>query len=736
MLVSCIVGGCSTSSEHTSKNQTKEMSTSAAETSDQTQQKKSVEMGRYVEKTIALPEFKEKDEIVNLAVNKENQPVLYTFEGKGVTAVKYMLQPDGTWEKSTLDWTKQIKAKKPEAKQILCDGKGTEYLFFTEQKADYQISHLYREEHGVQKEIPMEHWDHFEPGQMPENIDMTGNGTFTAVVDGELCCYDTTTGRLIASQDIGDDYVYGDCGNTIVRTIHVKDSDTTELDCYDDASLDAEPEVFQYPAKEEYISELCRNSKGNYVVLGSQGMLESNPKTHEFDTILPGEKTSLYLPFMYVMDTASTKDDTFYAVCDSMDGKVLLQYQYDPAIPTDAEYHLSIYSLYENPVLKTAIVKFQQVHPEYEFTYDYSLGENDRYEEIDTKDYIRAFNTRLLAGDGPDLIDLSNLSAKDFVEKGALLDITDVVEGYLKEDRLFQNIIEPFAYEGKYYTVPLQFSLACIFGPKDVVDCNQLSELVQFAQEHPDLERPLLGEVNLQAIASGFVSLEAPSWLDKNKQLSENQLKEFVQNIKKIYELSEGHEREDDMEGQTHGNSVFGLGFREYCMVNAIENMNYLRMAVSINQRSDGVFDGFHDSFYPINQFGINKDTKNVEAAKLFYSFLLSDEFMTEVGRSNFPVNKSAFTNVKKITYEYNEENGINVRVSENETKFIPIVELTTEQKDQLEQLCLSVNRICETDETMEKIVFDGIQGYVTGAEDLESAMNQLVSKLKLYFSE
>lgn len=712
--------------------------TQSAETvdaSNQTQQNENVAMGRYIEQNIPLPEMKATESGISMYLGSDSLPILYLFEEDSVTVTKYNLNSDDHWDKSTLDWTNSIKTGTLYQSKVLCDDQGTEYLFFVETNGNVYYPHLYKEEDGKAKEIEMEGWKEFDSSSTPENVDMLGDGTFTAIIDGDLCCYDTANGKLTASEDTKNNYVYATAANSIVRTINVNGSETTELDSYDNHALDADPEVFQYPAKNTYVFNLVKNSKGNYVIFGSEGILESNPDTHEFDTILPGEKTSLYLPNLYVNDIAATDEDVFYSLCSS-DGYVLLRYQYDESIPTNAEYHLNLYSLYENPVLKTAIVKFQQIHPEYEFTYDYPLTYYDHYEDVDTKDYIQVFNTQLLAGDGPDLIDLSDLPAEDYIEKGALMDTTDIIQTYLDEGKLFQNVVEQFQTDGKYYAVPLQFNPICIFGPEDVINCNSLSDLIDFTTSHPDLDRNILGEVNLLCLTDTFIPSEYSTFVDADHTLSEENLKQFVKNLKQLYDITNGREREDDLPDQTHGNSYFGLSYNEYCYIGSIAGFDDMIMPLSANALTNGDFDSYGQAFIPENRFGINTDSKNVDGIKEFYRFLFSDEFMSELNNTGFPVNKAAFAALKSVDRKFHEDAGFNVRISENESKRIPLTPLTQEQKDRLEQICLNVNKVCTTDTTVNDILYDGILGYITDTEDVDAAMNEVLSKMKIYVAE
>lgn len=692
-----------------------------------------VEMGRYVEKTIALPEACCTCEILGISIGDENLPAIYIQDSEKAVVIKYELQSDETWEEQALDWTDSLVSGEIYQEKVLVDGNGKEYLYVSEAVNDILCPHLYIEDEGEVKEIPMEGWSGFNECSIPENIDMMPNGILTSIVDGEFKCYDALSGELLSSAELGGNYVYEICGDSILHTNPDPEAATTGIDIYETTDVSTVKMTYEYPEANTCVPQMCFDSQGNYIAFDSNGILKSNSETMSFETVLDGEKTSMFAGD-YIVDVKATSEDTFYVLAVNNNDYTyeILRYQYDETVPTYAQYYLNIYSLTDNSVIRDAIVLFQQEHPEYEFSYQYDLDMYEDSDGVSKEEYIRILNTQLLAEDGPDIIDLTGLPVQDYIVKGALADAADVIQPYLEGQDLLENVVSQFQYEGGYYAVPLQFMPVCIFGQGDVTSCNTMEEMITYAKNHSDSEKTILNGVSLAKLLEVFLPMESENLLDENGNLSEENLKNFIQNVKTLYGLSKGIESEELGSG---GDSPFHLIKAAYSYVNSIVQLD--DFVFSISSQYDGSFESFGGYLVPINQIGMNANSMNLEAAKEFYRYLYSEEFQMTITNSYFPVSQTAFSSViGREEREYNENSGINVRVAEDESIFLHIIPRTQDEKDKMKEICYSVDKVYLEDETMNEIFEEGMIGYITGTDTLDDAVNQVYSKLSFYMAE
>lgn len=101
----------------------------------------------------------------------------------------------------------------------------------------------------------------------------------------------------------------------------------------------------------------------------------------------------------------------------------LLHYDYDPDFVRPAARTVKVYSLEENATVRRAVFQCMVEHPELKIEYEVGMQEN-----LEKEDVIKQLNTRLLAGDVPDVLVLDGLPVNSLVEQGILTDLSSLVD--------------------------------------------------------------------------------------------------------------------------------------------------------------------------------------------------------------------------------------------------------------------------------------------------------------------
>ena len=101
----------------------------------------------------------------------------------------------------------------------------------------------------------------------------------------------------------------------------------------------------------------------------------------------------------------------------------LLRYDYDPDLVRPETRLLTVYSLEENPTVRQAVSQCMLEHPELEVEYEVGMQEG-----LEKEDAIKQLNTRLLAGEAPDVLILDGLPVDSMVEQGLLADLSSLVD--------------------------------------------------------------------------------------------------------------------------------------------------------------------------------------------------------------------------------------------------------------------------------------------------------------------
>lgn len=273
------------------------------------------------------------------------------------------------------------------------------------------------------------------------------------------------------------------------------------------------------------------------------------------------EKIADSAPFAFGAPSAFTNnlylldDQNFIASVQSMGNTDIYKYTYDPNATKDPNKVLTVWSLNDDSSIRSLISEFSQTNPDATITYTpaiadiYSTYSSSEQENTTTQDdAIKALNTELLSGKGPDIIFLDGLSAASYAEKGTLLDLTDKVD----TSKIFKEILDASKSDGKLYSLPTHFSIPLLVGEKDsfssVSTQTDLAKAIAAGKDIvvnnnndtsdpfasiPENERPVIKFESFDELFSTMWNTSANAIIADNK-LQEEELRTFLTNIKTI----------------------------------------------------------------------------------------------------------------------------------------------------------------------------------------------------------
>jgi ABC-type glycerol-3-phosphate transport system substrate-binding protein len=271
------------------------------------------------------------------------------------------------------------------------------------------------------------------------------------------------------------------------------------------------------------------DSNGALYLACAQGVYRVNAGGTLWEQIVDGSLTTLGKPSASLQALLFDKDGNPVIVFwDKQSQKMsVIAYRYDAAVPTEPTQTLNVLTLYENETLKQAANQFQQAHPEAKVQITVALPEGTA---ITRDDAIRTLNTELMAGKGPDVLALDGLPVRDYIEKGILADLTDMVKPMIDANQLLPNVVSTFTQDGATRAVPTRFLLPTIWG--DVGGLNTLDDLAAWAKTHTDT-LPFFGTDPEQLIGTFYLS-SAPAWFDENGRLRQDVIETFLTDLKDI----------------------------------------------------------------------------------------------------------------------------------------------------------------------------------------------------------
>lgn len=361
------------------------------------------------------------------------------------------------------------------------------------------------------------------------------------------------------------------------------------------------------------------------------------------------------------------------------DGREMMRYSYDAAIPT-APDALRVYSVYEDSQVSKAVSAFRVQHPDMPVVYE--VGMNAHYGAT-VDDVLKNLATEIAAGNGPDILVMDDIPFDSYVEKGALMSLSDLREG-MTEENYFVNVIDAFSRNEKLYAIPMTFAVPVLGGAPDLLEgVESLSDLADLLER--ERGKSQADYVFCTWDAESTLRLLAQSsqgaWI-QDGTLDRDAVEEFLTQAKRIYDVQFSVREEPASYGPE------GLMFSHYLITPDIWIGDYSQYPLARRFDSDGLYcmldkakwkmegaslyAGFmsggemdcvmalgiqkkHGDTYvrmPGQQYGtclassllaINGGTEREEACRQFLEYAVSCEFQSNDSLNGTPISREAY---------------------------------------------------------------------------------------------
>lgn len=250
-----------------------------------------------------------------------------------------------------------------------------------------------------------------------------------------------------------------------------------------------------------------------------------------------------------------TSDGSFYVGVQGLHSRQidLYRYRFDKAVPAVNEKNINVWSLRDNATLRAALITFNQTHKD--VTVNFTLGLPNDAQGLNEEDVIRALNTQMLAGNGPDVLVFDGMDTSAYVDKGLLVDLSTQVDG----SALAPFVKSAYYKAGETYLLPARFSVPVLLGPADKMDAittlDALRDAVLACPPRPvmdcmseqyytplaDNEMYALGFYSVAQLTQFALQTSAPALLQNGKvdTASLTQLLGFIEAVGKYYSMGE-----------------------------------------------------------------------------------------------------------------------------------------------------------------------------------------------------
>lgn len=568
---------------------------------------------------------------------------------------------------------------------------------------------------------------------------MSENGKLYGMLDltsekgkrrGQLFCFDMKSGKKLWSTDVDDTgmRLFGD-------QLYVYIGDKKMLK-HMDGETGKELEETECPYDLESLD--MKSEKNKIYGIDTTGIYGTDSQIKVRELLVDGALGSFSDEDCTSNRLVSVSEDVFLLVLVNSAGeKTLFRYKYDPDIPTRPDNELTVYTLKNNVIMKMLVSDFRKEHPEIYVRYEVGL---DGSSVKNTSDAINALNTEILAGNGPDILVLNNLPWESYMEKGMLANLA----GCYEKDEVFGNLFQPYEREGENCVVPLAFKIPVAVGNKAVVSAvDSAEELLKRAETTKSDYLPFL--MGKQELVRYMFSIYWQTLQTGDGSLSRENVRRMLEIIKKIREHVDASTSEwnDVVFGTDEDRTLdyFGKSFELDNEDVAAMSLTYLdgtnSLIYSYNQmKKKTSYDDMswqaisRGTFSPLLA-GASSKSERIEISKSFIRFCLGAK---EQGRFDnpgrvfyqFPVNKKAWESAIQEPSK-----------SEQEKRFPSSYEWPPQEVfADVERQIAGLKVPAMEDSTVIDTVLDSAVPYLAGTKNLDTAVDEIMQTLELYYAE
>ncbi len=496
---------------------------------------------------------------------------------------------------------------------------------------------------------------------------------------------------------------------------------------------------------------------------GDKGLYRHAAGQEEMERLIDGSLSRLGSPKYGIKGMVMLENGVFLAVFNS--GKVV-RFTYNPDMPSMPEECLKVYSLEDSYGIRTAISIYQIANPNVRVEYEVGRGEDNG---VTREDALKKLNTRIVAGEGPDVLLMDGLPVDSYIEKGLLLGLNEFLEGVFKEEEFFENLVRAFAHEGSVYMVPMQAGFPVMLGRAGYVSgmknlSDVADEVEKMREDYP--EKDILGICSEKALMKIFSISSEPAWKKENGEIDEDAVAEFLTQMKRIYDAQmdgigqkwvDRFESTSDWYAEEIGeNWEYTLGFYG---LNTLDYVGeYARFMAGMTTYPYGYYDitsaakteGFEDTilapmagqcsnvFAPDTILGINAASEKKELAEDFLKEFMGKEVQMSLG--GFGINKAAFDELLTVDKEElgeNNEYGSMAMIDEDGVEVsLDVYYPEEEELKALKNRMESADTPYMADIVFEQAIFEEGEKYIRGNQSLEETLKEIRNQLAIYMSE
>lgn len=724
--------------------------------------------GRYAEQKLSLPEENCKAVIDICFLEDGTMRIAYRdSEAKLKTADSK--DQGKSWETPRDLWEEFGKSEKAEPMTVNLSKDGGIFSSWNCLEGENTFLAVYLSAEGTKKE--------FDLTQMPEGqgyvykSQFSPSGNILLMGNTTLCEISKEDGSLIRTYENGGRITdFGIAGNQLLvfadDTIHYYNAKTGDP-LPEETVFTEHLQMESGENTEEVVSSRVFTGMGEQGILyvSKKGIYVYNLGGSVVEQLLSEGYMTGISSKTELMDVETDADGNIYlAVSDRYSGNptgMLLEYGYDKEQEAVPGTELDIYMLKRDAHMEQMISLFQKEYPDISVTVQEGMTGEDG---VTATDAMKNLNTEIMSGEGPDVLLMDNLDAENYIERGMLEDISGIME----KAGILENIQKAYEEEdGSIYCMPVRFGIPILAGGSEeidnAVDLEKIADMTEkYENQYSDSFLPAYQTRWPGVMLRFFGEISASEWMKKDRTLDEKKVKDFFQQVNRIYQAGQNagsaildgtYEEAEKMERFYDKKRREDSSIRSYLMVLAdgqalfsygyLFSLEELFLLTTIEKQNPDISHRLlngqaENCFSPEMIMGISAKAREKEAAELFVSFLFSEEQQKNNKEAGFPVRKSVYDSEEywEFGQEGNIEYGFSTSYNGEIQNIITVVHSADDQIKEIQKLGKTLTMPSGGSRVIMDSVLEAGKRYLYGETDLEQAVEQAVSQVKLYLAE
>jgi hypothetical protein len=428
-------------------------------------------------------------------------------------------------------------------------------------------------------------------------------------------------------------------------------------------------------------------------------------------------------------------DHDSYVVAFMGQKTAVKRYYYSEEVPTNSENEINVYMVIDNDLVRQAISLYEKAHD------NVSINIQIGTESMSYADAVKSLNMDLLAGGGPDLIMLDELPIETYIDKGVLLDLSDLTTEPLQKGEWYENIVGSFKKNDKYYALPMRFVVPMLWGKEEIVNhVTTIEDLAKYKETHPS--ENIFNKTKPELFAQ-FLTICAPSWFNEDGSLNKENLRSFLESIDTLATEDYSEEKRNeycfrnDIEPEKYGDLLdIAYNISNLTVGEPRSPVEALQLTSVIKQRGEGSVGCLKQtgasSFRVRGILGVNASSKNQEIAKEIVKIALGEEVQSLLNWAGNPINKKGMMNQQELSKAFNPN-----EVSDEQGRRVTSDQTIDELYNKVDNYW-SLATVCAPTygNDIYNTILDECMAYCTGKKTIEEALDKIDKVVELQAAE